>query len=73
MSGLECGDGIRAGPPQDSAWASIYGLHGLVDDGPCDIFSFLFSFFGLVLLDYIPIFLYFYILLRRRFALRFNA
>jgi hypothetical protein len=58
---VECGDGIRAGPPQDSAWASIYGLHGLVDDGPCDIFSFLFSFFWPCLIglySYIFVFLY---------------
>jgi hypothetical protein len=46
------------------------GLHGLAEDGPCDLFPF-FSFllFGLVLLDYISIFFYFYILLRCRLAL----
>jgi hypothetical protein len=34
---------------------------------------FLFSFFGLVLLDYISIFFYFSILLRRRLALRLTV
>jgi hypothetical protein len=33
------------------------------------VFSFLFSFFGLALLDYISIFFYFYILVRRHLAL----
>jgi hypothetical protein len=52
------------------------GLHGLTKVGACDVFflfSFLFSFFGLVLLDYISIFFYFCILLRRRLALRLTA
>jgi hypothetical protein len=46
------------------------GLHGWSEDGPCDVFffvfSFLFSFFVLVLLEYISIFFYFYVLLRCR-------
>jgi hypothetical protein len=37
------------------------------------IFSFLFYPFSLVLLNYIPIFFYFYILIRRRLALRLTA
>jgi hypothetical protein len=47
------------------------GLHGLAKDDLCDVFSFFFSFllFGLVLLDYISMFLYFYILLRCHLAL----
>jgi hypothetical protein len=53
---------------------------GLAEDGPngpCDVFFsfFLFSFilFDLASLDYISIFFYFYILVRRRLALRLTA
>jgi hypothetical protein len=42
------------------------GLHGLAEDGPSDVF-FVLSYFYLVL------FLYFYILLRRRLALRLTS
>jgi hypothetical protein len=65
VSGLESGDGIRAGPLQDGAWASIYGLHGPVDDGPCDVFlvfSFLLSFLALyywTIFPYFSIFIYY--------------
>jgi hypothetical protein len=58
-------------------------VHGPADglaedglDGPCDLFFhfyFLFSFFDLVLLDYISIFFCFYILVRRCLALRLIA
>jgi hypothetical protein len=56
----------------------VYGLadgfHVLAEVGPCDVFfSFLFYFFGLVLLDYISRFFYFCILLSRRLALRITA
>jgi hypothetical protein len=49
------------------------GLHELAEVGPCDVFSFIFSFFGLVLLDYISIFFYSCILLRCRLVLRLTA
>jgi hypothetical protein len=65
VSGLESGDGIRAGPLQDGAWASIYGLHGPVDDGPCDVFFLFFLFFYLfwpcIIGLYSHIFLFLYI------------
>jgi hypothetical protein len=48
------------------------GLHGLAEDGPSDV-SFFFLFFPPFLPYIIPIFFYFYILLRRHLTLRFIA